>query len=54
MWIPLVLYVGMTIVVPLLNGAPADDPFIRHAAIVLSVSAFAALAGAALKYMRRH
>ena len=52
--VPIALYVGVTVIVPLLNGAPADDSFVRHATIVLCVSAFAASLGAALHYIRRH
>jgi hypothetical protein len=44
----------MTLVVPLLNGAPADTSFVRHAAIVLAVSACALLVGKLWRHLHRH
>lgn len=54
MRVPIALYVAMTVVVPLLNGAPADRAYLEHSAIVLCVSAFALSLGAALRHLRRH
>jgi hypothetical protein len=43
--IPLASYLAVTIVVPILNGAPIDAPFIEHAALTIiitgTLSAFA-------------
>ncbi len=33
LWLPLTCYLGITVVVPLLNGAVVDDPFLHHALI---------------------
>jgi hypothetical protein len=54
MWVALALYVCMTVVVPLVNGAPADRAFLVHSAIVLIVSAFAAALSVVLKHICRH
>jgi hypothetical protein len=46
LWIPLALYVGMTVVLPALNGAACDAAFVEHAAVVLgAVGVVALLAG---------
>lgn len=51
---PILLYLGITIVVPMLNGAPADAAFVRHAVIVVGVSAFAVLVAALARHLGRH
>jgi exosortase K len=45
--VPWLLYVGITLVVPLVNGAPTTAAYTRHAGTVLAVSSLAA-AGLAL------
>jgi exosortase/archaeosortase family protein len=45
--VPWLLYVGITVIVPLANGAAAHAGFTRHAATVLAVASLAA-AGLAL------
>jgi regulator of cell morphogenesis and NO signaling len=42
--LPLLLYVAMTLGVPLLDGVPADGAFLQHAAVVLGGAAFVGLA----------
>ncbi len=36
--IPLASYLAVTIVVPILNGAPIDAPFIEHAALTIIIT----------------
>lgn len=36
--IPLASYLAVTIVVPILNGAPIDAPFLDHAALVIIIT----------------
>jgi hypothetical protein len=43
LWIPLALYVGMTVVLPALNGAASDASFVEHAAVVLGAVGVVAL-----------
>ena len=41
--LPLLLYVGMTVVVPLVNGAPRDRAFVEHSVLVLGAVALVAM-----------
>jgi hypothetical protein len=36
--IPLASYLAVTILVPILNGAPIDAPFIEHAALTIIIT----------------
>jgi len=36
--IPLASYLAVTIVVPVLNGAPVNAPFLEHAALVVTLT----------------
>jgi hypothetical protein len=38
MWIPLACYLGLTLVVPILDGVPLDRGFLGHAAVVLGIT----------------
>jgi hypothetical protein len=44
-WLPIAIYIVMTLIVPVVNGAPTDRAYREHAIMILSVSAFVLIIG---------